>query len=114
MAVVHKPHIETCRLGVESHGGEVFNSTFVGNTTSCENTRDTFANVQPKEFHFEFTFVFKLPEDPPAKHSYVAGYSYGIVGGRVELRHYPNNGGTISQKAEITILQLYVFDYLFA
>ena len=94
--MVHPPRIETCRLGIEGQGGVVFNSTFVGETTSCDNTRDTFVNVQPVELFFEFTFAFELPQDPPKdpdRHKYVDSYHFGIVDGDVSMLLYPKSGG---------------------
>ena len=94
--MVHPPKIQTCRLGLEGTGGVAFNSTFEGNTTSCDNTRDTFVNVQPVESFFDFAFEFKLPEDPPGadvRHKYIHDYHFGIVDGDVEMILYPKSGG---------------------
>ena len=98
-AVVHEPFIETCRLGLEGTGGVVFNSTFVSNTTSCDNTRDTFVNVLPVELHFEFTFVFRIPgmKDPPEQHDYVYDYHFGIVASKVAMLYYSRTGGMVKK-----------------
>jgi hypothetical protein len=94
LPVVEKPRIETCRLGMEDAYEDAFNSTFVGNTTSCADTVDTFANRPPAFFHFHFDFAFELPEDPPSKHKYVHDFNFGIIAASVRLIHYSRNGGT--------------------
>ena len=93
ISVEHEPVIETCRLRFEGTGGVVFISSFVGNTTSCDDTRDTFVNLQPRELHFEFSFSFRLPEDPPAKHKYVHDFHFGIIDGNATLQYYSKTGG---------------------
>ena len=98
LAVVHQPLIKTCRLGIEDSMGNVFNSTFVGETSSCNNTEDTFVNIYPMELFFAFEFSFKLPQDPPKdpeKHHYVEDFHFGVVDGDVTLFLYQKstNGG---------------------
>ena len=96
--MVHEPIIETCRLGIEDDMGNVFNSTFVSNTTSCANTVDTFINIHPSVSFFAFEFSFHLQQDPPKdpyRHEYVESFHFGIVDGDVTLYLYQksSNGG---------------------
>ena len=95
-SVVANPLIETCRLGIEGPNGEAANSTFVSNTTSCSNTRDTFVNFQPSELFFVFEFSFRLPVDPPNdrdRHNYIAAYHFGIVEAFADINYHDKNGG---------------------
>ena len=89
--VTHQPVIETCRLGIEDEMGNVFNTTFIGNTTSCDNTIDTYVNIIPKELSIVFDLAFRLPKDPPSgedRHKYVEDFHFGVVDGDVSLFLY--------------------------
>ena len=101
--MIHEPLIETCRLGIEDNMCNVFNSTFVGDTTSCSDTRDTFVNIHPMELFFAFDLSFHLPQDPPKdpdKHKFVEDFHFGIVDGDVTLYLYQKstNGGKLKFK----------------
>ena len=113
LLVQHKPKIDTCRLGIEDDMGNVFNSTFVSNTTSCSDTIDTFVNIHPMELFFTFEFIFRLLQDPPEeklRHKYVDGYSFGIVDGDVTVYLYQKSTG--GGKNEYLILQYKGVDVL--
>ena len=94
-SVEHTPHIDTCRQRLVDEHGNMVDSIFKGNSTSCDNTVDVFTNLQPHTLSFDFEFIFKLPEDPPSehdRHDYVNGFVFGTVGAKVQLVKHDHTG----------------------
>ena len=98
ISVTHPPRIITCRQGYEDANKEVFNSTFVGGTTGCDDTRDTFVNLPPHKLFYAFDFDMRLPTDitDQQKHKYIAGYSFGIVEAKSRLTLRKRDGRTFN------------------